>query len=244
MKIKIQTITYIYLFIILASGYIYELYYFYLALVIHELGHIIMILLFKKKIEQLEISPIGGILFINGCQNDRNYKEFLIYLGGPLASGLYYFYVMNQFDNYLLIQSAFYIFILNLIPIYPLDGARLIRIFFQEVIWYKLAMKISMILSIVVSFVLIYRWINNYFYVAILLFFLFKNLEAYYQIGYDYHSFLVYKYLYPNPKLHIKVIEHHYYKCFYKGYNNYNYENGQIISEENKLNSLLSKNNY
>ena len=91
MKIRFQFITQIYLILCLVTGYFYEVMALYICLIIHEVGHIIVIKGFKKDIKYLEISPIGGILHIDKCQNDHNYKELLIYMGGPIASSIFYF---------------------------------------------------------------------------------------------------------------------------------------------------------
>ena len=243
MAVKIHTMTYFYVILVLLTGYVYELFYFYICLVIHECGHIVFIKLMGKKIDTLEISPIGGILLIDETQNDHNYKSFLIYLGGPLFSLLLFLWVKNTFSNPLFLQASFVILVLNLIPILPLDGGRLVESLLHNVVWYKLATKVVFIASIIMLAILLFFIRDNYIYSGIIVFFIFKNLEGYKNINYDYHHFRMVKYLYPNPLLNIKVIEKDYYTRLYKGYNNYYYHNNKLISEEKMLKTLLNSNN-
>ena len=171
MKIKIYLITEFYIIICLLSGYFYEVMSMYLCLIVHEIGHFIMIKLLKKDILLLEISPLGGILHIDKCQNDHNYKEFLIYLSGPLASLLLYiaFYLFQV--NEILLRSAFYILILNILPILPLDGGKMIMILQCYFLSFKKVLKVITLLSILFCISLIIYFINNYNYVIILIFF-------------------------------------------------------------------------
>jgi stage IV sporulation protein FB len=243
MKIKVLLITQVYLLICLLSGYIYEVMTLYLALLFHELGHIIMIKLFRKKISSLEISPLGGILFIEDCQNDFNYKEFLIYLGGPLFSFIYYLVVINFLDDPLIHRSAIYILVLNLLPIMPLDGSRLLMSWLQSIWPYKWVLRFSATLSILCCIGLIVVFKDHYFYVMILLFFMYKNLKTLHEIAYEYYSFLWYKTLHPNKKLKEKIIIKHkdYKNSFFKGFNHVFFIKQRFIHESELLNTMNHK---
>jgi stage IV sporulation protein FB len=242
MKIKIQTITYIYLILILVSGYFYEMTFFYISLLVHECGHLFMILLFHKKINTLEISPIGGILFIEGMENDHNYKEFLIYLGGPLFSAILFLLVNQYSQSELFWNASFYILVLNLIPVLPLDGARLLGSLLHNVCWYKLTYWINLILSFVILGGLYFFFKGNYIYTTLITFFIYKNGLEIKNMKYHYHHFRMIKYLYPNPKLNIKVIQRNYFERMFKGYNNYYYYNQDLVPEEKMLKKLLNSN--
>ncbi len=242
MRIKIHLITEIYLIIALFSGLFYDVMALYLCLIVHELGHLLMIKLFKKKVILLEISPLGGILHIDKCQNDFNHKEFLIYISGPVASlGLYYLFTTLGVHE-LLIRSAFYVLILNLLPILPLDGAKIIMSLKQYLLPFRKVLKFTTVLSLVVCSVLLVYFVNKINYVVILMFFIYLNLLFYNDIPYHYFSFLWYKYLYPNHKLKNKVIvaDKNIYHLFYKGFNHLFYKNKQFITEKDMLKEVLN----
>ncbi|QVK16950.1 protease [Mycoplasmatota bacterium] len=243
MKIKVHLITEVYLIICLISGYFYEVMTIYLCLIIHEIGHYIMIKIFKKDILLLEISPLGGILHIDKCQNDKNYKELLIYISGPIASLLLYllFYYMNV--NEILLRSSFYVLILNLLPILPLDGAKIIMSLKQFLLPYRKVLKLVSIMSLSVCFLLIILFINHINYIIILVFFVYINLLNYKENAYTYYNFLWYKYIHPNEKLKEKIIvsDKSIYNLFYKGFNHIFYQNYQFVSEREVLKQLLKQ---
>ncbi|MDF2700296.1 MAG: Zn-dependent protease [Haloplasmataceae bacterium] len=243
MKVKILLITQVYLLIALLSGYLYEVLTLYFCLIIHELGHVITTLLLKKKIAQLEISPLGGILTIDKCQNDKNYKELLIYCSGPLSSLLLFFVLKTMGANELLINSSLYVLILNLLPILPLDGAKILMSIKQYLMPFRLVLKIVTHISIIVTLFLVFYFVNNYSYVIILLFFLYKNLLNNNNIAYDYYEFLYYKLFNPNErlktKMHTNVKE--IYSAFYKGFNNIFFMKNKFIAENEVIDYLLKE---
>ena len=108
---------------------------------IHELGHLIIGLILKLKLEKLEILPYGvTVLFkINiqdlnkkiGKGNILELKKIVIALAGPIVSLIIALIYLNYDPIYLnktdIIYSNILIAIFNLLPIYPLDGGRIIN---------------------------------------------------------------------------------------------------------------------
>jgi stage IV sporulation protein FB len=242
MKIKIHFITQIFLLVCLVSGYFYEVMTMYFCLLFHEIGHYIMIKILKKDITMLEISPLGGILHIDKCQNDFNYKEFLIHFSGPVVSFILYI-ILNCLDaNEILLQSSLYILILNLLPIYPLDGGKILLSLRQYFMPYRKALRFTIFSSLIAILLLIVYLVNYYNYVLILLYFFYLNLKFYYDISYIYYSFLWYKYLHPNKRLKQKLIlnDKTIYYAFYKGFNNLFYQDLHFIEEKQILKQTLT----
>lgn len=101
--------------------------------IIHEIGHIIVGLILKMKLEKIEIMPLGlsSSFYINCCDKNYKIKEIFIALAGPLTSLT--LANLSQNINYIFFstQDAVYsnilILLFNLIPIYPLDGGRIIK---------------------------------------------------------------------------------------------------------------------
>ena len=108
---------------------------------IHELGHLIIGLILKLKLEKLEILPYGvTVLFKiniqdlnkkNGKGNILELKKIVIALAGPIVSLIIALIYLNYDPIYLnktdIIYSNILIAIFNLLPIYPLDGGRIIN---------------------------------------------------------------------------------------------------------------------
>ena len=101
--------------------------------VIHEIGHIITGSLLKMKTEKIEIMPFGLSASFYMNFNDKNFKikEIIVSLAGPITSLALTILCSNINLRYITIEEAVYsnilILLFNLIPIYPLDGGRIIK---------------------------------------------------------------------------------------------------------------------
>ena len=91
--------------------------------VIHEIGHIIFALILKIKPEKIEIMPFGLRASFNTDFNEDKIKEIFITIAGPLTSLALTFFCKTQESVY----ANILILIFNLIPIYPLDGGRIVK---------------------------------------------------------------------------------------------------------------------
>ena len=94
----------------------------------HELGHIIMGIIFKWKILKIISLPFGCITKFKVDLNVKLKEELLVTIMGPIfqiiGALIYYYFTKDElflfYNNFLLI--------LNLIPIIPLDGSKIFQI--------------------------------------------------------------------------------------------------------------------
>ena len=100
---------------------------------IHELGHIVIGLLLKLKPKYLQLMPVGiSITFEDyGYKNLIETKKILIAIAGPITNILLSLFFIIIKANDLFIYSNLLIAIFNLIPIYPLDGGRILKSVFR-----------------------------------------------------------------------------------------------------------------
>lgn len=129
-----------------------------LSVLIHEYGHALSALAFGQS-SHIELMALGGMTNRQGPKL-RLWKEFLIVLNGPIAglllciaAELTYDYlgrppVANGWIYALVITIYANLFwtILNLLPIYPLDGGRLLSIILESIFGLK-GVKIGFIVS-------------------------------------------------------------------------------------------------
>ena len=110
---------------------------------IHELGHMVVGILLKFKPVNLEILPYGLSIGFEVKDEDCNrkiwkgnlltVKKIIIALAGPLTNLaiiiLFLLFDFNLFglEQELIIYSNILIGLFNLIPIYPLDGGRIVK---------------------------------------------------------------------------------------------------------------------
>ena len=111
--------------------------------VIHELGHVLMGIIMGLKIEKIEIMPLGLSVSFKLNVDDFNkkvkkgailqLKKIAIAIAGPLTNLIMLLIVLNTninlkiVSNELLAYANLLIILFNLLPIYPLDGGRILK---------------------------------------------------------------------------------------------------------------------
>ena len=134
------------------------------SLIIHEAGHIIAAYLCGVKVERCVIMPYGGEIELKGNNSIAPKKQLVIALGGPVATICCI--AATPFLDPLLAEPVLKIQIvllgINLIPIWPLDGGRiimsLIHIFYPRIRMVEFYLTISLILiavSVFITFILL-----------------------------------------------------------------------------------------
>lgn len=111
--------------------------------IIHELGHLIAGILLGMKPEKIEIKVFGVSISFDVKKEDYNIKikkgnllevkKIFVALAGPLTNVfIMIIFISNIFDmNYynkiLIIFSNMTLILFNILPIYPLDGGRILK---------------------------------------------------------------------------------------------------------------------
>ena len=79
--LKIDYSLMLFLFINLYTGFFKEILFIYLIILFHELGHILFIVIFKKKIDYIRMSIFGLYVKTNPLNNLSKLKKSLINIG-------------------------------------------------------------------------------------------------------------------------------------------------------------------
>lgn len=173
-------------------------------LIIHEFGHAITGIILGYKLIKIDFYPLGGVTILDLPINISLLKEILILIMGPITQIIGYLLLRNIFPYIRLYHYTLLIF--NLLPLYPLDGGKIINIIFNYKFNYLNSFKITYYISIITMIIL---FIYNIFFFNLNLFLmisilLFKLIKIYKNRYYYYHKLLLERYLY---SYHFKKIK-------------------------------------
>lgn len=195
-KIYIHPIFLLTLFIFISIGYFRFITYFMLLIIVHELGHIIISLIFKWNIDKIIILPFGGLTKYNEIINRPLIEEFLIAISGIIFQIVFYLILKNCIDyKYLNFINCFIIFF-NLLPIYPLDGSKILNIFLNVITSYKNSLSITIIISYIFIIIFSLLFFNTNKIIGIILIFLLIQVNKLYRERKElFNKFLLERYL-------------------------------------------------
>ena len=145
---------------------------FYMFIVMHELSHAIVAILLKVDVKELEFTPFGVCAKYEN--NISDLKELIISASGPLFS----IFLAYSYENKIYFIINVLITIFNLLPVYPLDGGRILRIIFKFILGQKKGKSIStyftnliLILFLFIS-IFIAAYYKNFFFLAMCIYML------------------------------------------------------------------------
>lgn len=155
--------------LILISGRYKPFFVFFLLSFIHELGHILMAKIQKLNVSKVEMLPFGFQATIEGANYHKSNKELLVAIAGPLM-----FFVNNILLDFLFnigflsyvakvnaYEANLLILIFNLLPIYPLDGAVILKCLLDKFLPRKKTMYSILLISFNVFLLLIVATSHN-----------------------------------------------------------------------------------
>lgn len=189
--------------------------FFFLSL--HETAHIIVAQCFHYPIRKVILYPFGLCAVIDTIGYRNGLQDFLILIAGPATHLIQpcFLMVLHQvglisqiYMEYLMMMNAS-ILLFNILPIYPLDGGRLLEIFLQLFFPFTFAKRISYATSIAliisVSYFHIFRGVSG---IAVCLLLLLENIMAFTSLTYKKIQFYQYRLAHPTT-YRIRMNTHH-----------------------------------
>ena len=243
--IKVNCLTIYFLLILLFCGYLKVGLIIFFIVIIHELGHIFFIKLFKYKVQSITIYPFGGFTKISKDINTPINNELLIAIGGILFQTILFtfmhFLPLSIITKNLIYKYNLSIMLFNMLPIIPLDGSIIIQAMLNKHFSFKSSYYISLFISIlgIILYVLSNYWfsLNNYLIISL---FIVKTYYAYKNYSYIFNKFLLERYL---NKYEFKYLSTKEGNLDILKLDTYQYfkEKGKIIGEDKKLREKFDK---
>ena len=165
------------------------------AVILHELAHALAAKNLGAVVSRITLTPFGGALNLQ-TKILTPHQKCLIYLAGPVASLLFslLFGVMVWLFPHLfiyleyLVAANFLVGVINLLPIYPLDGGKILAQYISAksiLIWSDIIFVVVLVWALIV-----FNWWWVFFAVVVLL-----------QINWDFKQSLYFdKFSYGKPK--------------------------------------------
>lgn len=175
MRIRINLLILLFITIFYISNQIniYAILMFFALL--HEFGHMIAGMLLHLKIDCIEIMPFGFSIRFREKDNvdltirKRNVRKIIVALAGPITNLIIVFIIMmNKYvNNVELIYANILIAVFNLLPIYPLDGGKIIEALLdikfgleKKNTYLNIITKLTMIILTLISSILVFYYEN------------------------------------------------------------------------------------
>lgn len=187
-----------FLAIIILTGSFNDFILYFSLLIIHELGHTITGLLLGYKLDKISFYSYGGVTKFNMMMNVPLKKELLILIMGPVAQIIGYLILKIYIDSNNLTLYHYTLLIFNLLPVYPLDGGRLVNLFCNYFCSYIRSFYLSFGFSLIVlTCLFIYNILHFNLNLLIMIIVLFiKLFNSRKNLMYLYNRFLLERHLY------------------------------------------------
>ena len=171
-----------------------------LYLIFHESGHIIIGYILGFKVIKINIYPCGLLTTFNMKINDSIIKDLLVALSGPLFQIILYLLIKKYYNIHL------FLLIFNLLPIYPLDGAKIVSDILYILFPYKISNNILFYISYILCLFILSFFIFNFnlFYLIIFIVLFIKVISFYINLNYLFNLFILERIMY---KFNFKILK-------------------------------------
>ena len=141
MQFKVDLKIFLFLILFYITGQLGEYAVILILAFVHELGHLLAGIILGMKPAKLELKPYGISISFKINPNDYNkkiakgnlleLKKAIVACAGPVTNLIIIIITLNLrvniFTSLLIIYSNILLIIFNLIPMYPLDGGRIVK---------------------------------------------------------------------------------------------------------------------
>lgn len=231
------------------TGYYLNLLVFTSLILMHEMGHYLMARINRFNVEKIVIYPYGGMTKIRDMINRDICEELLVATSGVIVQYLFYLLIFILYRKGIVREYIYNMYLyysnqmifFNLLPIYPLDGSKILNLILECFFSYYRANLITIFISVITIFGIIVSsiYVCNYSNIMVMML-LFTYLYKFYsRRKYLYERFLLERYLYEIEYPRISVINN--IKGMFKNRSHLIHENNAYIEEKRYLSTLFVK---
>lgn len=175
--------------------------------VIHELGHVGVARYFGWRITEIELLPFGGVAKTDEWGTVPSREELIVSAAGPAYNGLMvvfgaFCYVCGWWSQewaHFFVTANLWLAGFNLLPIYPLDGGRILQALISYKLPYRKCLTYTLSISLTLSSGMLIGSVLPVFYGQPLIlnvgivaaFLLLSNVFSWRQKNYQYMRFLM-----------------------------------------------------
>lgn len=128
-EVDLKIILFILIFLMTAQIEIYGI--FILFIFLHELAHILVGLVLGFRVSSISMNAFGFSAELYEYKFKKSYKKIITYLAGPIFNlmcvVIFYFSKLDSGLAVNIIYTNFLLCIINLLPILPLDGGKILK---------------------------------------------------------------------------------------------------------------------
>lgn len=148
----------IFIIISIITGTFTQLFMLLTIVFVHEIGHLLAALYFKWRIHSIVLWVFGGVMKTDESGNRTIREDIIVTVAGPLQHLFIYLMIIflsvfHILPQALIQQALFYntmILLFNLLPIYPLDGGKLLFYILSYILPFRKAHHYTILFSITV----------------------------------------------------------------------------------------------
>jgi stage IV sporulation protein FB len=142
-------------FVAFIQGFLYEVLLLFAIVLIHELGHACTAKAYGWRVVKVELLPFGGVAEVDEHGNRPPREEAVVILAGPLMNVIMIVFAFlfqgigwwQQDFVYLFVEYNVILLLFNLLPIWPLDGGKLLQLGIGLFLPFKKAIRYSLLTS-------------------------------------------------------------------------------------------------
>ncbi|MED1917198.1 M50 family metallopeptidase [Brevibacillus sp. DP1.3A] len=186
------------------TGHFLEVITLFVIVLIHELGHVAMARELGWTVKEVQLLPFGGVATMEDSYATDPMDEIVVALAGPflnmvMMAASYLFWFMGiwteEWARFFLVSNLT-IALFNLLPIWPLDGGRILLAVLCWFMSYRQATMISMTGSTLFAGIMVgMSSLELKYNLAVIgIYLLTLNIQAFLRFPYQFFRFLVEKY--------------------------------------------------